>query len=33
MDGRGVAQFGLACLNGVQEVAGSNPVAPIQKKL
>ena len=25
---RGVAQLGLAHLNGVQEVAGSNPVAP-----
>ena len=26
---RGVAQFGLARLTGGQEVAGSNPVAPI----
>ena len=26
---RGVAQFGLECLTGGQEVAGSNPVAPI----
>ena len=25
---RGVAQLGVAHLNGVQEVAGSNPVAP-----
>ena len=25
---RGVAQLGLARLHGVQEVAGSNPVAP-----
>ncbi len=26
---RGVAQLGLECLTGGQEVAGSNPVAPI----
>ncbi len=25
---RGVAQLGLECLTGGQEVAGSNPVAP-----
>ena len=30
---RGVAQFGLARLNGVQEVAGSNPVAPTKKQM
>ena len=29
MNGRGVAQSGLACLTGGQKVAGSNPVAPI----
>jgi hypothetical protein len=28
---RGVAQFGLACLHGVQEVGGSNPPAPTEK--
>ena len=31
MNSNGVAQSGLARLNGVQEVGGSNPLAPTEK--